>query len=839
MNTEITFGDWLKRRRRALDLTQKELAEQIGYSVGTIRKIEANERRPSKQMAQLLADHLEVAPEQKEIFVIFARSEPDIGDREIQLPGLGNDLIGKPPLPHIPGASLNSTVASNLPQQTTSFVGRETELAALDALLRDPAVRLVSIIGPGGIGKTRLAIEIATRQHANYAHGVHFVSLAPLDSADQLVQPLMESLKLSFSSGDGLRAQLLRYLRTRQLLLLMDNVEHLAAGGQLLNEILAAAPGITILVTSREKLNLSSETVFGVSGLEYDDWQTPEEALAHGAAQLFLQSARRARPQYALRPDDVQPVARICRMVEGMPLGILLAAAWIDLLSPQEIAAEINHSLDFLATKLHDMPSRQRSLRAVFSTSWDRLSAAERKLFKTLTVFRGGFTREAASKVAGASLAELAALNSKSFLRRDHESGRHEIHELLRQYGQERLMAIPEAVLSAQEAHARYFAQFMDEMSRNLRSARQKAFLDLIERDIDNVRASWRFLAQSGDSKTLAKLVDSLWYFHEIRGWYHAGVELFDSAETSLLAYSNDDDSRALAAQMLGAKAWFVSLLGQVQHAKELAQRSITSLRALDRSQELLIPFSGLAMSDYYLHKIPEVIEASRESLNIAKEFEQEWWEAAFLSWIAVAHAADQSSDEAWHYAIAAEKKVKNTGDPWLSYFPNLTLAQLASLEGIYVTAKARFQFSLEAANSVNFKRGMAYANNFLGDVSTLLEEFVEAEGYYQQSLRIGHEIGQTRELLADLTDIARVRAALGRASEAIELLVVVLQNPANTQTSGYGSTTIYDNAEKLRAEVETMLPPDEYAAAWQRGKALDFEVTVANLMDQDKNRIL
>ncbi len=831
MITEITFGEWLKRRRRALDLTQKELAQEVGYSEGTIRKIEANERRPSKQMASLLAESLGIAPEQKDAFINFARTDSHPVGATSLPPDFGDDFSGQAPIPHVTIATRRMMVAHNLPSQTTPFIGRESELAALDELLDDPAVRLVSIVGPGGIGKTRLAIESAARQNTRFAHGVHFVSLAPLASAGQLLQTLMEALKLSISSGADLKAQLLRYLRTKQMLLLMDNFEHLMADARLLNEILEAAPGVTILATSREKLNLSGETVFGVLGLEYADWQTPEEALSNSAAQLFVQTAQRARPDFEMSQEDVGPVAQICQLVEGMPLGILLAAAWVDLLSPQEIAAEISKSLDFLQVELRDLPARQRSLRAVFETSWERLTQAERDLFKTLSLFRGGFTREAAGEVAGASLRDLSGLDNKSFLRRDHITGRYEVHELLRQYAGERLATVPEAKVAAHESHAVYFTNFMEKMSRELRSGRQKTCLDEIERDIENVRACWRYLAEQGNSTEIAKIVDSLWYFHEIRGWYHAGIALFDEAEATLLAIGDDEDTAAVASQMLGARSWFMSLLGSAQQSQEMAKRSLATLKRLNRRQEQLIPLEGLAMSNFFLDQISGLIEAIQESLDIARELSHEWWEAACWSWFGHAYVAAQSLDEAHRYAEMADEMAGQTGDPWLSFFPSQALAQIATLQDDYLVAKERFQLALEAAQSINFKRGMGYTNSNLGGVSYMLEEFVEAEHYHLQSLRISNEIGQLRELLGDIYGIARVWAVSGKESEAVELLAVVLQHPASEQHLLTTPSTIQHQAEQLRAELEMTLPPEEYATAWKSGENLELEAMVAELL--------
>ena len=830
MNTEITFGEWLKRRRRTLDLTQKELANQVGYSVGTIRKIEANDRRPSKQFASILADRLGITKEQIDAFVIFARTDPFSSDLTPLPPDFFNKGSEEVPLPH-PLEDKQLMVVNTLPPQVTRFIGRKAELATLDRLLSDPAVRLVSIVGPGGIGKTRLAIESAAQQIRHLAHGVHFVSLAPLDSAGQLVQALTEAMKLSFSSDDDLKAHIFRYLKTKQMLLLMDNFEHLLAGARLLNEILEAAPGVTLLVTSREKLNLTTETVFNVAGLDHDDWQKPADTMSQDAAQLFVQSAQRTRPEFEIRQEDVKLVSEICRMVEGMPLAILLAAAWVDLLSPGEIAAEIGVSLDFLDTELRDLPARQRSLRAVFETSWDRLTQDERELFKKLSVFRGGLTREAARQVAGATLRELAGLVNKSFLRRDHDTGRYEVHELLRQYAEERLDLNAEVTNAAHEAHAAFFAKFMEKMSQELRSDRQKVKLDEIESDIENIRAGWRYLTAQGNSAEIAKIVDSLWYFHEIRGWYHAAVDLFVEAEKTLMANADDNDTAAVAFQLMGAKAWYMSLLGQVQQSKKMAKESVVSLQRIDRQQEQLIPLQGLAMSYFFLQQIPDLIETAHETLDIARKLGNKWWEAAALSWIGHAYVAALAFDDAENYAEAAAKILGKSGDPWLSYFPSQALAQVATLLGVYIVAKERFQLALEAALSINFKRGMAYTYSNLGGVSYLLEEYVEAEGYHLQSLRIGQEISQMREMLGDIYGIARVWAVLGRGSETIELLAVVLQHPASEQRFLITPSTIKHDAEQLRGKLEAELPAEEYALGWQRGTAIELETVVAKLL--------
>jgi tetratricopeptide (TPR) repeat protein len=372
----------------------------------------------------------------------------------------------------------------------------------------------------------------------------------------------------------------------------------------------------------------------------------------------------------------------------------------------------------------------------------------------------------------------------------------------------------------------------MEFMSKELRSERQKARLDEIESDIENVRAGWRYLASEGNTAEIAKIVDSLWYFHEIRGWYHAAVELFRQAEANILELGSDEEKIVVTSQMMGASSWFISLLGNVEESNDMATKSVASLRQSQRRKELLIPYMGMAMSNVFLQQIEKVKEAAQESLNIAREINNEWWEAASLSWIGAANVAALTFDDAEYYAKAADKIMNEIGDPWLSFFPSQTLAQAATLQGDHVAAKERFQLALEAAQSINFKRGMAYTCGNLGGVCYSLGEYEEAERYHLQSLRIDQKIGQTREMLAEIYGVARAWAALGKESETIELLAVVLQHPASDQRFLTTPSTIKQDAEQLRAKLESELPPEEYESAWQRGETLELETVVADLLE-------
>ncbi len=289
----------------------------------------------------------------------------------------------------------------NLPSATTSFIGRQAELAEIALLMHDPACRLLTLLGPGGIGKSRLAVQAAYQQSDQFADGVYFVPLTPIHSADLLISALNDILGLIAFGQELPRQLLIQYLFGKELLLVLDGFEHLIdAASDLVVELLAAAGRIKILVTSREVLNLREEWIRSVDGLPYPVDDAGSRIDDYAAVQLFADRARQVRADFSLH-DNLIHVIRICRLVEGIPLGIELAAAWIWTLPCSLIADEIQQRLDFLSTTLRNIPERHRSMRAVFEQSWRLLSAHEQAVFKRLAVFRGSFSREAAERVAG------------------------------------------------------------------------------------------------------------------------------------------------------------------------------------------------------------------------------------------------------------------------------------------------------------------------------------------------------------------------------------------------------------------------------------------------------
>ncbi|MCI0398980.1 MAG: hypothetical protein L0322_29160, partial [Chloroflexi bacterium] len=468
-----------------------------------------------------------------------------------------------PPINVVGDQLLYSNLGAHLP--STPFVGREEELAEIGRCLANPQCRLLTISGPGGIGKTRLALQAATLHQVAYEHGATFVPLAAVASPAFLISAIADALAFQLSAGRDPKVQLLSYLRRRNLLLVLDNFEHLLDGTSLLSDILAAAPQVKVVVTSRTRLNVTWERTLNLRGLHFPTEEDVSGVIERfSAVQLFLYSARRVNWNFALSAAERPGVLRLCQMVEGMPLGLELAASWVRVIPCAEIAQEIEHDLGFLATSLQGLPERQRSLRVVMAYSWKQLPDAEKRVFRMLSVFRGGFGREAAGQVAGASLAHLTMLVDHSFLYRI-SAGRFEVHELLRQFGAEELEADRLELEEAHDRHGRYFAAVLQERESRLKGRGQGEAIREIEEEIDNVRVAWRRAVERRKSGEIGQALDSLFHFLRARNLFQ---EAWDAFHTAAEAFRRSGEEQVLLlGRILAREGVFAELLGQFDSA--------------------------------------------------------------------------------------------------------------------------------------------------------------------------------------------------------------------------------------------------------------------------------
>jgi predicted ATPase len=369
--------------------------------------------------------------------------------------------------------------------------------AVRQLLLNDSTNRLVTLIGPGGMGKTRLALAVAESLVHSFPDGVIFLALAPLDASSQILPELAEQLDYRFHDQVDPETQLIEFLREKEMLLVLDNFEHLLAEATLAGRLLQGAPRLKILATSRERLNLIQETIFPLPGMAVPPESQPQTLLESEAAQLFIQQAGLSATELAKSPESLRAIARLCHLVEGMPLAIVLAAGWLDVLTLPEIADEIARCFDVLEADLRDLPERQRSVRAVFTTSWTQLTDSDQITVAKLSLFRNGFTRTAASMVADATVRTLLTLVNKSWLQRDAH-GRFHMHELARQFAYEKLATAPEILAGARQQYVHYFIDLFHDQNLAMNGPQQNEAVRIVATEFDNVRVAWEWLIAEG-----------------------------------------------------------------------------------------------------------------------------------------------------------------------------------------------------------------------------------------------------------------------------------------------------------------------------------------------------
>ncbi|MFQ5967239.1 MAG: adenylate/guanylate cyclase domain-containing protein [Acidimicrobiia bacterium] len=738
---------------------------------------------------------------------------------QINVKGLDNVF---PPL-----LSLDA-VANNLPEQLTDFIGRQVELTEAESLLGKS--RLLTIMGPGGAGKTRLAIQVAADLISEYPDGVFFVGLADISSSEDIIQAVAESLGLGLSSDEDPQAQLLAYLANKRQLLLFDNFEHLSDGAPIISEILSAAPQVAVVATSRSKLNLTGETVLALGGLE-TAWDTPEMAVQTSGVQLFVDAAQRSQPRLSLQPDDLDSMAKILRLTGGMPLGLVLAAAWVDILPVSEIASEIAKSMDILQTDAGDVPDRQRSVRAVFEYTWELLSPEERKVFAALSVFRGGFTREAAQQVAGASLRDLAALASKSLVTPSPDTGRFGVHELLRQYAEGELQKGTEH-REVLEAHAAYYRDVTGEAFALVHVSDETRMLAMIEGDIDNIRSAWRHCLATRDAIGARKLVPGLWTIYEIRGWVASGVELFGEALDAFDEDSQDEATAVSRALSSAARGWFLALLAQPQAGEELAAQAAETLRSTTDTEALLVALQCRLIGLAYSGQVEEWGAVADEGITLGEKLDSRLWTALMKQWRGGAALMAGDPGTAKGLFLEGMEVYQDLDEQWWMSGNLNHQAQAAMAEGRLEDAIDLFSQSAQNATNLGAKRIMQLSLTGLGDANSGAGNLEAAESAYIKSLATSEQMGLVREMLNLMTKIATVRAAVGRTREAVEMLATVLAEPMSAQRAVFETAPIAETASIALAGLQEKLDSEDFRAAKAAGTSRPYDVTVKELLD-------
>jgi predicted ATPase/transcriptional regulator with XRE-family HTH domain len=735
---DLPFGLWLKKRRKALDLTQSALADRVGCSLATIEKIESEERRPSTQIAELLADALEIPISERELFLKVARRlKADDG------------LASVSPIPY-------STPKATLPTPPTPLIGREDELGGISHLLANADCRLISLIGPGGIGKTRLGIEFANRQRGLFPDGVYYVPLASVNSAASIVPAIAEAFEYSFSGPVDPKEQLFAHLaRTIQksALLVLDNLEHLLAGppatAELVAEILQRLPVVRILCTSRERLNLQGEWTFDLRGLIVPPLENYGEIESYSAAMMFLQAARRTDAKFKLTDADKPALLRICRMLEGIPLALELAAAWVNMLSCAEIAREIESNIDFLAVSMRGVPERHRSLKASFDHSWKLISDAERDTLSRLSIFRGEFDRAAAQTVAGATLPMLSSLVSKSLMRRT-ESGLYDLHEVIRQYAWNHLDEDETRCVETCARHCEFYLRFAAEHEAKLKSAAQQDSVHEMTLELDNLRVAWKWGIRHGKFDWIQKSVRAFGWYFEVAGLIHEGIEQLELLVRALQEKPRDTLMNRILGTALVQQGLLCFRSGQFSRAQELYKEAIALLRAVD---ERAILADALIFGGTIQHLSGAYLESRRmieEGLIYARESNDPWFAAYGVYNLGHVDSILGDYQNGYDQMQAGLKLWRELGDPHSISLGLNFLVETQIALGRPEEAIASMRESIALCERTKNRWGMATAYRYLGLAALAAGQCDEARSHLEKSLEIfgdafkGWDIAQT-----------------------------------------------------------------------------------------------
>jgi predicted ATPase len=723
---------------------------------------------------------------------------------------------------------------SNLPVQPTGFIGREEEISAVrDMLLRD-GVRLMSLTGPGGTGKTRLGLQVATGLREHFPAGIFFVPLADISGPDRVVSKIAEQVEVREGGSQPLLDNLKDYLRDRHMLLLLDNFEHVLPAASTVADLLAAAPWLKILVTSRAPLKLRAEHEFPVPPMRLPDLSqplSPERLGEYEAVRLFVERASAADPAFTLTDENAPAVAEICQHLDGLPLAIELAAARVNLLSPQAMLARLGGALKLLTGGARDLPARQHTLRNTLDWSYELLDAGERALFARLGVFVGGFTLEAAEAVCGPPgesdvLDGVSSLVDNSLVRPEKESGgepRFRMLEIIREYALERLEESGE-MEALRRAHARHYASVIIEKGwARLFSAQSTAWLNWMERELDNIRAVLSWTQATPEGLELGPpLINNLTWFWYRRGYFGEGRMWCERVLASPAA-AEGTPRRAAALKDSGMMAMWQ---GDLHTARARAQESLTIWQESDDTSGLptTLMWNGIVLvnqgEDRAAHLLLEQAQALfRESGN------------SYFYGITLVHLAnaalglgDPAQARAW--LDLAYPLSRDIGEDWLISFALNNLGELARVQGDYEQAGRYYQESETLLRNMGDKGDLARLIHNLGYVARHQGDTGRAAAQFRESLAMFRTLGSKRGIAECLAGLAELEFEWGRPERAVRLLGAAQGLLSASGAAWWPADRV--EVENSLAAMRANLDEDTFAGAWEAGKTMTLEGAIS-----------
>ena len=783
------YSDWLEHERRRVEAlllgalgcraSELERAGRFGDALELVRELLAHD--PLDESAHRSA--MRLLHRQGRIEAALAQFEScrralasELGAEPLaETVALLTEIRTPRPVPAPAPSALTTSPLAASSRTKAPFIGREAELRELKGLLNDPDCRLLTLTGPGGIGKTRLALELA-EEVAPTLGGAHVALLAPVASPELMASAIADALGLTFGDLEDSRSQLLRALSGQRALLLLDNLEHLLTGKDLLDEILTAAPGVKLLVTSRERLRLGREWLYDVQGLSYpkaSHLDSYPDATGCDALRLFAARARRVRKDFRLDASATPHALRICALVQGLPLGLELAATWARVLSCEAIAAELAGSLELLGAAHENVyagehEARHRSLQAVFEGSWRLLAPAEQEGLIKLCVFRGSFSREAARDVAGVPLSLLLRLVDASLLSCP-EPGRFELLEVVRGCALERL---PEGRAATQDAHGAFYAHFLAGHEAALDS-RPKTSLEAISADLENVRTAWRHLAETAQTEALEGAAKSLSSFFDLRGFFAEGAATFAEAGAALeravrkTSEAHDKTPTLTLARLRLREGWFLFRLGRYDEVRALLEWSLDVFRRYGSEREAV---SCVYQLGNVAEGVGDYAEAKRllaESLAGYRASGLSAGVAKALNTLGLVAFAEGNYEEAKRLHEEGLPLRDPRSDPRGRVIGLNNLGDALLKLGRHAEATRLYRRALALSQEHADAWGVALSQNHLGDAAHARRDYEGAETHFREGVRRCEEIGLSYALVLALRGLGETLGARGEIDEA------------------------------------------------------------------------
>ncbi len=699
---------------------------------------------------------------------------------------------------------------NNLPTQLMSLIGRKREVMEISEKLADPNCRLLTLAGIGGIGKTTLALRASHACLGNFLHGTYWIPLAQLHAPEQIPASIVDALPITLGSDP--EAQLFDYLRDRSILLVLDNFEHLIQAElrgadmatRFLNKILHDAPHVKMLTTSRERLNLRAEWVIQMEGLTHPvdfSVENAETLPQYAAIQLFEQRARQVVAGFPSLPDarrqEAYPqIARICKLLHGIPLGIELAAGWVDQFTCQEIADKIGADLDFLTTSLRDIPDRHHSLRAVFDHSWELLLAEEQSILRKLSVFQGTFTRSTARVITGAAPHQLSGLVNKSFLQ-EEISERYSMHPLLQQFLVPELSADPIEDQHTRQIHATYYADFLKEREYALTVQALAAPLKEVEAEIADIRAAWDWAIVKKDSDIIDKASRGLFIYYWSRNQYEEGKNIFVVAANIVEMLDESPQNQLLLIQIRTRIAEFLFWLGDLSKAEEILLENIETLRSQDIQSELSVTMELLSRVYIWQGEYGKAKELANEAIELARVAGERHSLAQALGTLASAICDDSADFEEanllYEESLALYQQI---GNPF--GIAKVLVNQGASFyaQGDFPRAQYLYQQSLERYRALDYTYGISVCLNNLAVTARKLGNFENARSLIEESLAQKRETGNRMAILHSLLEIGKLNFETKNYTDAYNYYCEALQIALNNQYTTFLGSIMLGFAE-------------------------------------------